>query len=86
MSLYAKGGEGSGGLLLELHGGGPVDPDAWPLYRKRSLTRASRIDGRFTVRTAEGELTCEDGWLAVDARGFPYPIAAKEFELIYELA
>jgi len=27
---------------------------------------------------------CEDGYLAIDARGYPYAIAADEFDLIYE--
>lgn len=85
VTLYAKA-LSNPGLLIELHGGGSVDPEHWPSYRKRTLTRAMRIEGPFTVRTDEGELTCEDGWLAIDARGYPYPIAADEFELIYEPA
>lgn len=31
-----------------------------------------------------GPLHCADGWLAIDARGYPYPIAADEQALIYE--
>ena len=62
----------------------PSAPAGWPLYRKVALTHAIRIDGPFTVTTSEGPLRCEDGYLAVDARGYPYPIAAAEFELIYE--
>ena len=54
------------------------------VFRKVPLTRALRMDGPFVVQTSEGLLHCEDGWLAVDARGYPYPIAADEFELIYE--
>ena len=54
------------------------------LYRKTSLTKAIRIDGTFTVETSEGFLTCRDGYLAMDIRGYPYPIAADEFEMIYE--
>lgn len=53
-------------------------------YRKKVTTRALRINGPFTVETSEGPLRCEDGYLAVDARGYPYPIAADEFALIYE--
>lgn len=53
-------------------------------YRKTSITRAVRVDGPFTVETSEGPLRCADGYLAIDARGYPYPIAADEFELIYE--
>jgi hypothetical protein len=43
-----------------------------------------RIDGPFVVETSEGTVMCEDGWLAVDARGYPYPIADDEQVLIYE--
>lgn len=53
-------------------------------FRKKVLTRAIRIVGSFTVETSEGPLFCEDGWLALDARGYPYPIDAEEFYLIYE--
>lgn len=65
----------------------PVDvseDENWGLYRKTALTNATRLDGPFVVETSEGPLRCEDGFLAVDARGYPYPIAAEEFELIYE--
>ena len=56
----------------------------WYEFRKKVPTRMTRIDGPFTVETSEGPLHCEDGWLAVDARGYPYPIAADEQKLIYE--
>lgn len=56
----------------------------WREYRKTATTMAVRIDGEFTVKTREGTLTCPDGYLAVDAHGWPYPIAADEFERIYE--
>lgn len=62
----------------------PGDPQEWPAYRKVALTRATRIDGPFVVETSEGPLRCEDGYLAVDARGYPYPIASDEFHLIYQ--
>lgn len=61
-----------------------MDPGTWDEFRKKVTTRAVRVHGPFTVETSEGPLHCEDGWLAVDARGYPYPIAAGEFELIYE--
>lgn len=64
----------------------PSDPQTWDLYRKHALTRAIKIDGPFTVETSEGPLTCDDGYLAVDARGYPYPIASDEFHMIYERA
>lgn len=62
----------------------PSDPLTWPSYRKRVLTHATRISGPFCVNTSEGLMTCDDGYLAVDARGYPYPIATDEFELIYD--
>lgn len=64
----------------------PSDPATWPVYRKVALTHMLRIDGPFTVQTSEGPLHCDDGYLAVDARGYPYPIAADEQALIYEAA
>ena len=54
------------------------------LFRKKHLTKAIRIEGPFKVETTEGPLDCQDGWLAVDSRGFPYPIADDEFQNIYE--
>lgn len=61
----------------------PGDDWDWKAYRKHATTWALRIDGPFVVETSEGPLRCEDGFLAVDARGYPYPIAADEFVLIY---
>jgi len=52
-------------------------------FRKKVLTRAIRINTEFTVETSEGKLSCKDGYLAIDARGYPYPIAKDEFEKIY---
>lgn len=54
-----------------------------PTYRKKVLTRAVRIKGPFRVLTSEGPLTCTDGYLALDAHGYLYPIARQEFEMIY---
>ena len=61
-----------------------ADYEACPKYRKRVLTHAVKVDGPFEVQTSEGALRCDDGYLAVDARGYPYPIATDEFALIYE--
>ena len=52
-------------------------------YVKHATTNAARIAGPFQVETSEGTMTCKDGYLAYDARGYPYPIAADEFALIY---
>ena len=64
----------------------PGDPADWKRFRKTALTPMVRMDGPFTVQTDEGPLTCQDGFLAIDARGFPYPIAADEHAKIYEPA
>lgn len=61
----------------------------WPQWRKTVPVSAIRVDGPFRVMTSESEnepFFCEDGYLAVDARGYPYAIAADEFALIYEEA
>jgi hypothetical protein len=54
-------------------------------FRKKRLTRACRITGPFEVVTREGTLTCPDGYLALDSKGWPYPIAVDEFDEIYEI-
>lgn len=56
----------------------------WEFYHKKITTQAIRIEGAFKVITIEGELTCKDGYLALDASGYPYPIEAKEFNKMYE--
>lgn len=60
--------------------------DGWEEYRKKVLTRMVKIDGPFVVNTSEGLFRCEDGFLAIDARGYPYAIATAEQALIYEPA
>lgn len=52
-------------------------------FRKKVDTQAARIKGEFKVETSEGPLTCKDGYLCMDARGYPYPVAKDEFDLIY---
>ena len=47
--------------------------------------RAARVVGPFAVETREGALACEDGWLAVDLDGWPYPIDADVFARLYEV-
>jgi hypothetical protein len=58
--------------------------EGWGRYKKKVVTWARKIEGPFTVETSEGPLKTEDGYLAKDARGYPYPIAADEFVLIYD--
>lgn len=55
-------------------------------YRKTFAPRAIRIEGTFHCATSEGNIaSCTDGWLAVDSRGFPYPINSAEFDTTYAL-
>jgi hypothetical protein len=56
----------------------------WRWYQKRRPTMAVRILGPFEVETREGRITCPDGYLALDAHGWPYPIAKQEFDAIYD--
>lgn len=61
--------------------------NAWAEFKKTATTKAIRIEGPFRVMTSESEnepFYCEDGWLAIDARGYPYAIADDEFQQIYE--
>jgi hypothetical protein len=58
--------------------------DGWCVFRKTALTEAVRIHGPFVVETSDGPLRCADGFLALGAHGDPYPIAADEFDMIYE--
>lgn len=60
------------------------DTLSFGLYQKKVKTQAVKIDGPFKVETSEGPLTCKDGYLCIDARGYPYPVATDEFKLIYE--
>uniref|UniRef100_A0A6M3JWI5 Uncharacterized protein n=1 Tax=viral metagenome TaxID=1070528 RepID=A0A6M3JWI5_9ZZZZ len=57
---------------------------SWGDYKKKTITQVARIKGPFEVITREGKLMCPDGWLALDTQGWPYPIAAEEFDAIYE--
>ena len=63
---------------------GAVQP-ATSLYRKKTLTAAVRHEGPFECVTSEGSVArCEDGYLAVDQAGHPYPVNKEEFERTYE--
>lgn len=53
-------------------------------YVKVRPTLAIRMPGPFSCLTSEGNVaSCADGWLAVDSRGFPYPVNAAEFLATY---
>lgn len=54
-------------------------------FRKTRITDAIKISGTFHCITSEGNIaSCTDGWLAVDSRGYPYPVNSAEFESTYE--
>ena len=59
----------------------------WKTYRKVALTQIARVDGPFAVQIdgqgPDSVVTCEDGYVGLDARGYPYPLAADELPLIY---
>ena len=60
-------------------------PDGFNHYRKTHITQAVRIDGPFRVKTIDGAFVfCDDGWLALDSRGYPYPINNVVFEESFE--
>ena len=54
------------------------------LFKKNVPTKMMRVKGPFSVTTSEGMVYCEDGWLAIDSHGSPYPISVEEQEAIYE--
>lgn len=58
--------------------------DGWQEFRRKTPTRMFRVAGPFTVETSDGRVHCENGWVAVDARGYPYPIADDEQASAYE--
>ena len=58
--------------------------DDWPEFQKTVPTKALRVDGSFAVRTREGVLSCDDGYLLIDSHGFPQAIGADEFQAVYE--
>ena len=56
----------------------------WQYFRKTATTQMARVNGPFVVETLHGSVICQDGWLAVDTAGYPYPIAADEHTNSYE--
>lgn len=55
-------------------------------FRKTYKPLAIKVTGTFHCETSEGNIaSCTDGWLAVDSRGYPYPINTIEFDETYEL-
>lgn len=56
----------------------------WQEFIKTEPTLMIRIDGPFEVETRNGELRCQDGYLALDAGGWPYPIDYDVQERTYK--
>lgn len=61
----------------------------WPKYRERGypmrpVISACRIDRPFAVETFDGLKRCADGYLCVDAMGFPIAVDKVRFERVYE--
>jgi hypothetical protein len=59
--------------------------DGWQEYVKVTPTQMLRMKGPFTCVTKEGPVTCDDGFLAVDAEGFPYPVVKTIHDATYKL-
>lgn len=52
-------------------------------FVKTTPTRMVRIQGSFKVMTLHGLVECDDGWLALDEDGWPYPVDARVKEKSY---
>lgn len=59
--------------------------DGWQEYVKVTPTKMVRMSGPFACDTKEGRVECADGFLAVDAEGFPYPVAKSIHDATYKL-
>lgn len=55
-------------------------------YQKVGSTEMMRIEGPFKCLTQGGEAYCEDGWVAFDSEGYPYPVATTVHEETYKPA
>ena len=59
----------------------------WQTFRKLGTTKMVRVNGPFACTTIDGNVViCQDGWLALDPQGHPYPVAAAVHEDSYEPA
>jgi hypothetical protein len=55
-------------------------------FRKKTVTWMMRVTTPFKVVTHEGVVECDDGYVAVDEEGWPYPIALSVHGKSYEPA
>jgi hypothetical protein len=58
----------------------------WQEFQRKNNALAMRIDGQFEVETINGVVVCDDGYLAIDACGWPYPLEKEVFERTYKKA
>jgi hypothetical protein len=58
--------------------------DEFKAYRKTDTTLVTRVMGEVKVVTREGVMSVRDPWIAIDANGWPYPIADDVFQKSYE--
>jgi hypothetical protein len=71
-------------LPLDLHSG--LGGNVWGFFQKTTSTKAIRIDRPFAVITIHGgdaQIAEAGDWLAIDAAGHPYPIAAAVFRATF---
>ena len=65
---------------------GDLPAEGFARYEKTRLTPALRMEGTFVCETSEGNVvSCDDGWLAVDSHGHPYPVNDVEFQGTYRI-
>lgn len=84
-SIYPEGTKSQ--MTEPLYTRDALPNEAFEHYQKVRPTPAVRIPGSFSCLTSEGNIaTCSDGWLAIDSRGYPYPINSFEFDLTYRQA
>jgi hypothetical protein len=55
----------------------------WGIWTRTGKTLAVRMTGPFACVTANGLVSCKDGYLALDPEGYPYPIERDIFEKSY---
>jgi hypothetical protein len=58
----------------------------WSRANHTRIVQYVKMDEPFTVVTANGMASCASGYLALDSRGYPYPIDEDEFDGSYEPA
>jgi hypothetical protein len=55
-------------------------------YRRKNVTWMMRVETPFKVVTQHGIVECDDGYVAVDEEGWPYPISISVHAKAYEPA